>query len=239
MMLNKITGALQGVNDVAKREAEVRQLSAQLSGMGIAPTEDAYFDSGDSVTKMGKTYSSDMLNWMRNMNASFEAENQITAQRMREEEKIIADGRKAITEALKDTPAAKIAGLQQERDAALEAVKKQIEVYKEQGVATGDLEKNLFQITSAYDKKVADINNKGAKSAIAPAKAENGYAAAVAETTAQIAGYQQQLSFDKSESLGRAKAKIESEYQQAVAKTTKEIENQVVAKRLLHQKATR
>ena len=87
-------------------------------------------------------------------------------------------------------------------------------------------------VNAKFQKDLEAIDNKGAKSAIAAAKAENGYAAAVAETTAQIAGYQQQLSFDKSESLGRAKAKIESEYQQAVAKTTKEIENQVVAKKI-------
>lgn len=126
------------------------------------------------------------------------------------------------------------AKLQQDRD--------DIKEYKDQIKAISSLYADDSQKSEATAKlnalikdrqaKIDNANKAGERSAIAAAKAENGYAAAVAETTAQIAGYQQQLSFDKSESLGRAKAKIESEYQQAVAKTTKEIENQVVAKKI-------
>ena len=126
--------------------------------------------------------------------------------------------------------------------AKLQQARDDIKEYKDQIKAISSLYADDSQKSEATAKlnalikdrqaTIDNANKAGERSAIAAAKAENGYAAAVAETTAQIAGYQQQLSFDKSESLGRAKAKIEAEYAQAVEKTNKTIKDQVAEKKI-------
>lgn len=159
-MLNRVTGALQGFNEVSKREAEVKQLSDQLAGMGIAPTQTAYFDSGDSVTAMGKTYSNDMLNWMRTMNAGWEAENQIAEQNEKQQEAILSKANTSVKNFLKNSKEEKVANLTQERDATLKAIQDAIDSRQQSGVGADDLISQRTRVLAEYQSQLEKLNKE-------------------------------------------------------------------------------
>ncbi|MCB6541148.1 tape measure protein [Desulfovibrio desulfuricans] len=159
-MLNRVTGALQGFNEVSKREAEVKQLSDQLAGMGIAPTQTAYFDSGDSVTAMGKTYSNDMLNWMRTMNAGWEAENQIAEQNEKQQEAILSKANTSVKNFLKNSKEEKVASLTQERDATLKAIQDAIDSRQQSGVGADDLIGQRTRVLAEYQSQLEKLNKE-------------------------------------------------------------------------------
>ncbi|WP_291440944.1 primase-helicase zinc-binding domain-containing protein [Desulfovibrio sp.] len=68
-------------------------------------------------------YSDEMLNWMRNMNAGWQAENEMSEQNAKQTEKVLADGRKAIEDALKETPQWQKENLGREKEVKLSATR--------------------------------------------------------------------------------------------------------------------
>lgn len=235
--INAVTGALERGNQASREATERRTLENQLAGMGIGPDqENVAYDSWGGATRT-QSYSSDLLNWMRNQNASLRAETKIAEEQIREQENAIAKGRAAIDKAFKGTAQAKIAALREERAQAETEINAMIEVYKSQGQGTADLEAKKSAALAAFDAKIAAAGKKGASAARSAAVAQADYVGELERTEDQIASLQQQLDLDKSEDLARAKIRIEQQYQATLSKTAEALAKQVARGSLSREQA--
>lgn len=162
-VLNKVTGALERRNKASAKDKERGALVGQLQGMGIGPDQqnvDYGFMGEQHVTS---NYSDEMLNWMRNMNAGWQAENEMSEQNAKQTEKVLADGRKAIEDALKETPQWQKESLGREKEVKLSAIREMIEAYKAEGVSVTQLEQQLSAVAAEYDRKISEVGKKANK----------------------------------------------------------------------------
>lgn len=235
--INAVTAALEGRNRASGEAAERRALENQLAGMGIGPDlENVTYDSWGGATR-AKSYSGKLLNWMRNQNAAANEEVRIAEERAREQENAIAKGRAALDKAVKGTAQAKIAALREERAQAETEINAMIEVYKNQGQGTADLEAEKSAALAAFDAKIAAAGKKGASAARSAAVAQADYVGELERTRAQIHSLQQQLALDEGEDVARARIRIEQQYQAELAKTSEELQTRVTRGSLSREQA--
>ena len=235
--INAVTGALERSNQASRDVKERQALENQLAGMGIGPDrETVEYDSWGGATR-AKSYSGDLLNWMRNQNAAARAETQMAEEQVREQENAIAKGRAAIDKAFKGTAQAKIAALREERKQAEAEINAMIEVYKNQGQGTADLEAKKSAALASFDAKIAAAGKKGASAARSAAVAQADYTGELERTRDQITSLQQQLDLDKGEDLARAKIRTEQRYQATLSKTSEALAKQVARGSLSREQA--
>lgn len=162
-VLNEVTDVLERRNEASALAKEREALAGQLQGMGIGPDQqniDYGFMGEQHVTS---NYSDEMLNWMRNMNAGWQAENEMSEQNAKQTEKVLADGRKAIEDALKETPQWQKESLGREKEVKLSAIREMIEAYKAEGVSVTQLEQQLSAVAAEYDRKISEAGKKANK----------------------------------------------------------------------------
>ncbi len=158
-MLNKVTGALSSWNAAVKEDAEVASLSSQLQGMGIAP--DTTKKTGYDLFSMDlPAYSDEKLNWMRNMNAGWEAENLIAEQNEKQQEAILSKANTSVKNFLKNSKEEKVASLTQERDSTLKAIQDAIDSRQQSGVGADDLISQRTRVLAEYQSQLEKLNKE-------------------------------------------------------------------------------
>lgn len=232
-MINAVTDALKGQNDVASARNEQQLLENQLAGMGIGPdVEDVAYDSWGGATKT-KRYSDELLNWMRNQAAAMQAEAKIADAATREQENAAARGKSALEKALAGTRGETEKTIREEWDAGIAEIKRLRKQYssptegirdeEERKKALAELDLQQTEINEKYERRLASLNKKRASSTKSAAVAQADYTGELERTRQQIDSLQQQLGLDTTESLTKAKIKIEQRYQAEISRTNEEL----------------
>lgn len=232
-MINAVTDALKGQNDVASARNEQQLLENQLAGMGIGPdVEDVAYDSWGGATKT-KRYSDELLNWMRNQAAAMQAEAKIADAATREQENAAARGKSALEKALAGTRGETEKTIREEWDAGIAEIKRLRKQYssptegirdeEERKKALAELDLQQTEINEKYERRLASLNKKRTSSTKSAAVAQADYTGELERTRQQIDSLQQQLGLDTTESLTKAKIKIEQRYQAEISRTNEEL----------------
>ena len=232
-MINAVTDALKGQNDVASARNEQQLLENQLAGMGIGPdVEDVAYDSWGGATKT-KRYSDELLNWMRNQAAAMQAEAKIADTATREQENAAARGKSALEKALTGTRSETEKAIKEEWDAGIAEIERLRELRSSptEGIrdeedrkkALAELDLQQTEINEKYERRLASLNKKRTSSTKSAAVAQADYTGELERTRQQIDSLQQQLGLDTTESLAKAKIKIEQRYQAEISRTNEEL----------------
>lgn len=232
-MINAVTDALKGQNDVASARNEQQLLENQLAGMGIGPdVEDVAYDSWGGATKT-KRYSDELLNWMRNQAAAMQAEAKIADAATREQENAAARGKSALEKALTGTRSETEKAIKEEWDAGIAEIERLRELRssptegirdeEERKKALAELDLQQTEINEKYERRLASLNKKRTSSTKSAAVAQADYTGELERTRQQIDSLQQQLGLDTTESLTKAKIKIEQRYQAEISRTNEEL----------------
>ncbi len=246
-MINAVTDALKGQNDVASARNEQQLLENQLAGMGIGPdVEDVAYDSWGGATKT-KRYSDELLNWMRNQAAAMQAEAKIADAATREQENAAARGKSALEKALAGTRGETEKTIREEWDAGIAEIKRLRKQYssptegirdeEERKKALAELDLQQTEINEKYERRLASLNKKRTSSTKSAAVAQADYTGELERTLQQIDSLQQQLGLDTTESLTKAKIKIEQRYQAEISRTNEELAKRVARGQLTPEQA--
>ena len=246
-MINAVTDALKGQNDVASARNEQQLLENQLAGMGIGPdVEDVAYDSWGGATKT-KRYSDELLNWMRNQAAAMQAEAKIADAATREQENAAARGKSALEKALAGTRGETEKTIREEWDAGIAEIKRLRKQYssptegirdeEERKKALAELDLQQTEINEKYERRLASLNKKRTSSTKSAAVAQADYTGELERTRQQIDSLQQQLGLDTTESLTKAKIKIEQRYQAEISRTNEELAKRVARGQLTPEQA--
>ena len=186
--INAITEALkrdQALIDAARREAAIKSLATDgVIKRGEKQVTDVDMASGAVTVQKVKFYTEEQIQARIGLEKAWEAHNKISLQLQEEETKIISDGSAAVKEYLKNTLESKRAALKEDYHNTLEALDKQVAVYKKQGQDVSGLEKERVKVTAEYRRQLEALNKKGASSAEAAA---NRAATALAAYDAELA----------------------------------------------------
>ena len=246
-MINAVTDALKGQNDVASARNEQQLLENQLAGLGIGPdVEDVAYDSWGGATKT-KRYSDELLNWMRNQAAAMQAEAKIADAATREQENAAARGKSALEKALAGTRGETEKTIREEWDAGIAEIKRLRKQYssptegirdeEERKKALAELDLQQTEINEKYERRLASLNKKRTSSTKSAAVAQADYTGELERTLQQIDSLQQQLGLDTTESLTKAKIKIEQRYQAEISRTNEELAKRVARGQLTPEQA--
>lgn len=246
-MINAVTDALKGQNDVASARNEQQLLENQLAGMGIGPdVEDVAYDSWGGATKT-KRYSDELLNWMRNQAAAMQAEAKIADAATREQENAAARGKSALEKTLAGTRGETEKTIREEWDAGIAEIKRLRKQYssptegirdeEERKKALAELDLQQTEINEKYERRLASLNKKRTSSTKSAAVAQADYTGELERTRQQIDSLQQQLGLDTTESLTKAKIKIEQRYQAEISRTNEELAKRVARGQLTPEQA--
>lgn len=240
-----VTEVLEGKNaaEAARKrkeqlDSELERIGAQKSvvgqtiigGIGAAPEVQPVMGYTDAQRQA-----------LARQKAMDDAVNRQLQQGLQQQEQTLTKGREAITKALKETTASRRAALEEEKADALKAIDDMVVVYRKQGADVESLLKEREKVSKAYDDKIAALDKKAGKGAVASARqaavAQANYNGELERTRQAIDSLQQQLGLDKTEDLARAKIRIEQQYQATLSKTNEELAKQVAQGKLMQGQA--
>lgn len=215
-ILNRVTDALERRNSASARDKERGALESQLKGMGIGPDQQSESFDFQGERHTTSSYSEGLLTWMRNMNAGWRAENEISEQNAKETDRVLAEGRKAVEEALKDTPKWKAASLQKEKEQSEAAIKNMIAAYTADGLDTSDLQAQLNEVAAAYDKKIEDVFKKANRGGAGLANRQFRFDTGLEQLRQEVANMEATLN-PVAQGIDKIRQKLELERQNAIA----------------------
>ena len=240
--INVVTTTLKTISDRRESEKAREEAWTSLRSRGVKPegvrSEAQYDPAGNRIDPVtyGNQYSKAQIDAeverlaIVKQGEAFAAQDR--TQREKAAEKVIVEARQALNDSLKGTAADKIAKAREGKKEALEAIQAAIGQMRLDGTDAAVIaawEKDYADAARAWDEKIAQAGKSGQKAASGAAAAQRDYAAAVAESEAEIQRLQQRLQLDPGDEAALARAKAEAEYEKAVRAATAAIDKQVAS----------